>query len=494
MSSVVRMLTLCTSFLVLNADDRPNILWIYVEDTSPYFGCYGDELNKGYTPVVDSLAAKGVLFERCYMPAPVCSATRSAMIFGVMQTTTGTHQHRSSRNFKKGGPVAKNLYQVPGKYKAIPQLMMEAGYHTFNNGKDDYNFTYDRAKLYSSGQPKGYKYPNNGSKVLKGKGSWNDRSEKSPPWFGQIQLKGGKGGSKRLPKEHVLKHGDSPLPPYFPDTDIFNVSWTHHWNTCRQTDLDVAKIIDSLKADGEFENTIIFFFSDHGDNFSLRHKQFCYEGGVHVPLIIYGDHPSIVKGAVRPEIMTALDIGATTLGLANLELPEYLDGQDLFDKNYQKQKYVISARDRCDFTIDRIRTVRSESYRYIKNFKTDRPLLQAQYRDGQATMKELKRLHADGKLDAKVGEMFFGKRPPEELYDMANDPHQMNNLASSSRYESVLIKHRKVLEDWIIETDDKGQYPESDAEMLTQLQFWKQKCVNPEYDKYKVMLSKGVSK
>ncbi|NQZ56007.1 MAG: sulfatase [Lentisphaeraceae bacterium] len=479
------LLTL-SCFTVAEEQTRPNILWIFLEDTSPYFGCFGDEVNKNHTPTVDKLAQEGVLFKRCYMPAPVCSATRSAMIVGTMQTTTGTHQHRAARcTAQRDGKSPKNLYLLPKPYIPIPQLMKEAGYHTFNNGKDDYNFTYDRRKLYTSGNPQNYQYPYNGWQGWFGKGSWNDRQDKSQPWFGQIMLWGGKSNAKLLAKKDTLAPGAVALPPYFPNTKSFNKSWTHHWNACRYADVQVQEILDNLKKDGELENTIIFFFSDHGDNKSLRHKQFCFEGGVHVPLIISGTHPAIKKGQVRPELMSGLDIGATTLAMAGLKLPTYLDGQYLFGKEHKKRDFVISARDRCDYTIDRIRTVRTENFRYIRNFKTDRALLQPQYRDKSVDFRTLKSMHENGTLDGKLSKMYFGKRDAEELYDMKNDPHQMNNLAFDSNYKAELEKHRAILTKWIKETDDKGQYPESDEEMKAQLRFWKSRAVNPEYDKYK---------
>jgi len=467
---------------------QPNILWIFLEDTSPYFGCYGDEINKGHTPTIDKMAEDGVLFERCYMSAPVCSPCRSALITGVMQTTTGTHQHRSARCTKNRDKDPQNLYPLPAPYKPIPQLIKEAGYHTFNHGKDDYNFTYDRRDLYSSGNPKNYKYPYNGWQGWFGKGSWNDRTDKSRPWFGQIMLWGGKNNAKKLKDSERLAPGSVKLPPYFPDTPAFQKDWTHHWNACRYVDTEVQEILDRLKKDGEFENTVIFFFSDHGDNRSLRHKQFCYEGGVQVPLVIMG--PGIPKGVRRPEIITGLDISATTLALAGVELPDYLDGQNLFDANYEVHDFVVSARDRCDYTIDRIRTIRTDKYRYIRNYFPERSLLQPGYRDGHHTVKDLKRLHKEGKLTKLQDDIFFGVRPEEELYDIAEDPHQINNLALNPEYKKELLHHRAILDRWIKETDDKGQYPESDAEMRSQVSFWRGRTVNPEFDKYEEELEK----
>jgi arylsulfatase A-like enzyme len=212
---------------------RPNILWILAEDLSPFMGCYDDPINQGHTPAIDKLAAQGVLFKRAFVTAPVCSACRSALITGVMQTTTGTHQHRSSR--------------------------------------------------------------------------WTN---------GQLVPEDVRKGER-------LKPNDVPLPSYFPDTPAHRKSWTTHYNSARGADARVEAILNELKKDGQLENTIVFFFSDHGSNHSLRHKQFCYEGGVHIPLMIRGNHPALKAGTIRNELVSALDISATTLAMAGAQLPNY---------------------------------------------------------------------------------------------------------------------------------------------------------------------------
>lgn len=455
---------------VAKASTKPNILWIFCEDLSPWTESYGFPVNAGKTPALDKLTSNGVRFSRCYVPAPVCSACRSAMITGVYQTTTGTHQHRSSR-------TKESAIQLPKGIKTLPQIFKDNGYATFNRGKDDYNFAYKRDEHYTIGNPKP---KGKGFYGIKGKGHWSD-VPKGQPWFGQIQLGGGKTSTRKL--RDKVDPSTMKVPPYFPDEAMFRKEWAHHYDTVRVTDGHVAGIMKSLKDDGMLDNTIVFFFSDHGNNHSLRHKQFCYEGGVHVPLIISG--PGIPQKAVRTELMSSLDICATSLALAGIKLPDYLDGQNLFSDDYKARTHVISARDRCDYTIDRIRTVRSENMRYIRNFLTDRILLQPQYRDGQAPTKRLRELHASGKLGAIPKAAFFGKRPAEELYDLRKDPHQVNNLAQDPKYADELKKHREVLNQWIKETNDQGQYPEPSKNLKAIYQRWGKKCVNPEYDQFK---------
>mgnify|MGYP001038815374 FL=1 len=479
-------------------DKKPNILWIVAEDLSPFMEAYGDTINKNHTLVIDKMASEGVLFKRAYATAPVCSASRSALITGVMQTTTGTHQHRSSR-FTDGEIVPEELrIYLPKEMKTIPELMKDAGYFTFNNGKDDYNFHYNRLDLYDVSTKEDYKPGMNGWQGNKAKhmssitkDAWNARPNKSQPWFGQIQIDGGKAKSKFVRKGEKLNDNEVPLPPYYPGVASFQNAWTVHYNANRGADANIEDILNQLEADNELENTIIFFFSDHGSNTSYRHKQFCYEGGMLVPLIIKGDNIRFKKGQVRDDLVSLLDISATTLALANAKLPNYLDGQNLFSDQYQKQNYVIGARDRCDFTIDKIRTVVSEKFRYIKNYFPNRPMLQAGYRDRSPVVKDFKRLYKEGKLTPYQEEHWFGVRPVEELYNLEEDPHQMNNLANNKSYQTILKEHRNVLENWIKETSDQGQKPEDVKQLKATYDLWKDRPlfksakINPEYNVFK---------
>jgi arylsulfatase A-like enzyme len=464
-------LSLSTAAGPAAGDDRPNILWIVAEDLSPWIGSFGHEVNAGRTPAMDALGAQGVRFSRAFVPAPVCSPCRSAMITGAMQTTTGTHQHRSSRS-------EAAAIHLPEGILPIPQLLKEAGYFTFNRGKDDYNFRYERSDLYSTGNPK--KRPGR-FYGKKGEGGWGDRPQ-GVPFFGQIQLGGGKSNTRSV-KEKVDPQSVT-VPPYLPDTDLFRKWWAHHHDTVRKTDADIAQIMGQLREDGLLEDTIVFFFSDHGNNHSPRHKQFCFEGGCHVPLYVMaeGREELCEPGTVRDDLVSLLDVSATTLGLAGLELPAYIEGQHLFSAEFTPREFVISARDRCDYTIDRIRTVRTDRYRYIRNFLTDRPLLQPQYRDNRDYVIALREGHAEGTLAPQVDAIFFGPRPSEELYDLDADPHEMNNLADDPDQAGELARHRELLESWIEETDDKGQYPESAVALRAIKERWGKKCVNPEYD------------
>lgn len=453
-------------------ETRPNVLWIYVEDISPDIGAYGNDLV--HTPQLDKMAKQGVKFTNTIMPSPVCSSSRSAMITGIMSTTIGTHNHHSSR-------TEASAIRLPDTLTTIPELFKKAGYYTFNSGKDDYNFWYTRKDLYDGAY---YQHPLYGKSAKRT--DWNARLDKSQPFFGQIQLKGSKQIFSKTFKEKVITPIDRSLvalPPYYPDVPLIREEWAQYLETMELTDVEVKNTLDQLKADGLLENTVVFFFSDHGMR-SLRHKQFLYEGGIKVPFIVlWKGNPTLVKpGTINNKLISGLDIGATSLALAGIEKPSYMEGKDLFAANHKARPFVISARDRCDFTIDRIRSVRTERFKYIRNFFPNRSYMQPNYRDEWESTQLLRTLYADGKLNEVQSRIFKDNRPEEELYDLIRDPDEISNLAINIDYQKELERHREILNNWVKETDDKGQYPEDVENLKYMLGIWDEQAVNKEYD------------
>ena len=251
-------------------------------------------------------------------------------------------------------------------------------------------------------------------------------------------------------------------------------------------DEEIGHIVDSLKRNNLYENTAIIFYTDHGYQLP-RAKQFCYEEGVKVPLIISwprGKEYLELGGKRRADLVNCIDVAAVTLGLVDIPVPSYMEGKDLFHEEYEERPFVVSARDRCDYTVEQIRSIRSKKFRYIKNYKTDRHLLQPQYRDHYATMLNYKELYQQGKLN-EVQSWGFAKRQAEELYDMEKDPFQINNLANDPKYYDVVKTHRDYLSKWISETGDMGQKSEPSKSLRDVYKRWKEKCVNPEFDKVK---------
>ena len=453
------------------ADEKPNILWILVDDMSDWMGCYG--YNAVKTPNIDALAEAGVRFDRAYVPSPVCSTTRSAIITGTMQTTHGLHRHRTM--LKK--PLPEGLY-------ALPTLFKESGYLTFNESKEDYNFTYEREDLFSEQ----FERPGIGKSHLKGRDVSFLKQLQDKPFFGQIQLAGGKfegeTGSK-YPMPSRVDEASVRVPEHYPDTPVIRNAIARHFEQLVETDEQVGAIVAGLKEYDLWDDTVVFFFTDHGAPLP-RAKQFLYEDGTKIPLIVR--FPPSIEGApeagtVREDLVNGIDITATTVALGGLEIPDSFEGHDLFAADYQPQEFVISARDRCGIAVDRIRAVGTERFRYIRNYLTDRAFYQAQYRDKHASIIELRRAYADGEMTPlQASYMSAETRPEEELYDLEKDPDQLNNLAKDPEYVSVLKQHRQILEEWIEKTGDQGQKMDSPEELKAVYNYAKGKVESPEYD------------
>ncbi len=463
----------CASVPHRPADRRPNLLWIYLEDTSPLMGAYGTTTIA--TPHIDALAASGAVFLRAFAPAPVCSPSRSAVITGTMATTLGLHNHHSSR-------TEDSAIHLPCGYLTIPELFREAGYFTFNDGKDDYNFDYDRRALYEGGYSRHALYGKRGDHV--DLGTLVDQQ----PFFGQIQLAGGKGIFSSAFEERVASPVDRALvqlPPHLPDHPAIVEEYARHLDAIQVTDRRLGRILDELRAHGLLENTVVFFFSDHGMRLT-RHKQFLYDGGIHIPLIIadYRERPCVAPASRVDALVSGIDIGTSSLALADLPIPEWMEGLDLLSPSFRGREFIVATRDRCDFTIDRIRAIRTSRFKYIRNGMTDRPRAQPTYMDvnGVEFVEVMRELHAQGRLNAAQAQFFAHDRPREEFYDLENDPFELVNLAGTERHERERARHAAILDAWIQRTGDRGQKPEGDAGLLLMLGIWGDHATNPEYD------------
>ncbi|MEM7364332.1 MAG: sulfatase [Pseudomonadota bacterium] len=421
---------------------QPNILWIYIEDQDPRYGCYGETLVD--TPHIDELAQSGIVFERAYSPAPVCSPSRSAVITGSYAIRNGTHVQRSSRF------PGEEIY-LPEDQKTIPELFRDAGYFTFNRGKDDYNFANDRAALYSTGndprEPDGK--VNGGVGLQSGSGRFEDCPD-DQPFFAQIQTNGGKDGYSAEQARGVLQGlgvddprvvdpDDVHVPPQYPDIPEMRDMVADQLSTMLISDILVRDILQEVREMGRWDNTVIFLVSDHGALFP-RAKQMCYEEGLHVPLMIAAPgmpslHATITPGTRRQAPVATLDIGATSLRLAGIDVPDYMDTRDLLDG--PQREHVLSARDRCEWVVDRTRSVIGARYHYIRNYMTDRPVCQGNFRFRWPAVIKTEAMYASGELTPAQAAP-YGPRPREELYDLDNDPHELVNLADRPDLETVM--------------------------------------------------------
>ena len=461
----------CKSSVI--SEKQPNILWIVLEDTAPIFGCYGSELV--HTPHVDSLAARGMLFRNVIMPAPVCSPCRSSIITGTMSTSLGLHNHHSSR-------TPESAIHLPEGYQTVPQLFREAGYFTFNNGKDDYNFSYDRRALYQQDYQQHPLYGKRGIPIPL------SSLVNKLPFFGQIQLSGGKEIFSKQFRDNVenpIDRSKIVLPPYLPRDSVIIEEYANHLDAINLTDKRVGTILSELAENNLLQNTIVFFFSDHGMRM-IRNKQFLYEGGLKVPLVItnFGADLDLRSGAENDHLISGIDLGTTALSLAGIEIPSYMEGINFLAPDFSGRDYVVSTRDRCDFTIDRIRSVRTMRYKYIRNFLTDRPYTQPTYMDVDQVpfVTRMKKLAAESKLDSVQARFMGTFRPDDELYDLQNDPFELQNLAREKAFAPVLSTHQNLLEKWIEDSDDQGQYPEDEENLKLILGIWGDHAINPEFD------------
>ncbi|MCH2209452.1 MAG: sulfatase [Lentisphaerales bacterium] len=375
-----KILFFCFLLTSLSAEERPNILWFVVDDMSANFSCYGEKTKK--TPHVDALAKNGVLFKRAYATSPVCSTFRSSLITGMYQNSIGAHHHRSGRG--------KNVITLPKGVRPVPEIFQEAGYWTcigsglpgkdksFKDikrnefGKTDYNFTWSK-KMYNSHD-------------------WAGRKA-DQPFFMQVQLHGGKirgasergyrGTEIRMNKDFGGKtsYEGIELPPYYPNDPIMLRDWATYLDNVKITDHHVGAVIARLKDEGLLENTLVIFFTDHGISHA-RGKQFLYDEGTHIPLVVSG--PGVGNGKIRNDLVESIDIAALSLAAAGIEVPEAMEGKNILADNFKGKEVIFAARDRCGEAADRIRSVRTDKFLYIKNFYPERPhLMPSNYKDSK---------------------------------------------------------------------------------------------------------------
>lgn len=442
----------------------PNLLWFVVDDMSAHFSSYGETHIE--TPNVDRLAAEGTRFTRAYVTAPVCSACRSALITGLYQTTIGAHHHRSGR-----GEIKIHL---PEGVEPVPAILRRAGYFTCigsgligkdNSGRDfpekapakrrlgktDYNFEWEPS-IYDSHD-------------------WAERKA-GQPFFMQVQLHGGKmregsPASRAEFREQVVNaFGGTTdpdkvvLPPYYPRDPVILRDWADYLDTVRLTDHHVGLVLARLGKEGLLENTLIIFMTDHGISHA-RGKQFLYDEGTRIPFIVRG--PGIAAGAVREDLVEHIDMVPVSLAAAGLPLPEALQGRALFADDYTARTSAFAARDRCDETTDRLRSLRTDRFLYIRNGHPDRPLLQPNaYKDNKDILIALRAARDAATLPPLCEEVLFRPtRPVEELYEYGADPFQIRNLAGDPAFAGTLQSLRQLLDKTLLGTRDPA--PESEA-------------------------------
>ncbi len=422
---------------------KPNILWIFAEDFSPDLGCYGNRLVK--TPNLDRLAQEGVRYTNCICTAPVCSAARSALMVGMFQTSVGGHNHRSHRD---------DGYKLPEGIHTHTYYFRQAGYHTSNSktpapglaagGKTDFNYSLDDPAF--DGE------------------DWSERAA-GQPFYAQINFSETHRAFKRF-EESPVNPDDIELAPYYPDHPVVRDDIALYLDTAQHLDVKVGKVIQRLKDEGVYEDTIVFFFGDHGQALH-RGKQWLYEQGILIPLIVRIPEKSrpddFLPGSVDERLMQHIDIAATSLKLAGIDPPSNMQGRICIGPDAEPEpRYAFSARDRCDETVDRIRSVRTKRWKLIRNFMPERPYSQKNhYKDtSYPTLQVMRQLHAEGKLTGAPAQWMTERRPDLELFDLESDPHEIDNLAESPQHTGKLAELTAALDEWIEMSNDQGRTPE----------------------------------
>ncbi len=463
---VVALLLTASTFLSAKARaqqpaSKPNILWIVGENLKLDLGCYGAKNVK--TPALDGLAGKGVRYTRVFATSPVCAPSRSAFFVGMYQTTTDTHNMRSHR---------EDDFRLPEGVRPITHRLQDVGYFTANietigneqvgSGKLDLNFV-NEGKLYDTDKWEDLKANQPffaQINTLEAEYDIYDRQTWKQP---RVEWKG-----ERTHEQIATPENVSP-PPYYPDHPVVRTEWARYLNSISGMDRTIGRVLEQLEKDGLADNTIVVFFGDNG-RIEPRGIHWCYDTGLHVPMIIYcpdGLTPpgNYVPGTVSDQVISLIDLTPTTLAFAGVERPLGMQGRAfLGDRLGPPRKYAFSARDRIDETVNRIRSVRGRRYHYIRNYYPDRHFTSLnRYKEKCFPIKPLMReLMAAGKLTGPPAELMSPKVAPEQLFDTFADPHEIHNLASSSdlEHQAALKRMRNALDVWIVETQDQGEFPE----------------------------------
>lgn len=434
--------------------ERPNILWITAEDMSPTLGCYDDSFAQ--TPFIDRLASQSARYTHAFATAPVCSPSRSCLINGCIATTQGTHPMRSQ-------------LPIPSDMSGFPSLLRQAGYFTTNNVKTDYNSAAEseikQASWDECSASAHWRHRDAGQPFFSVFNLMTTHQSRTMVWpYEQFQEE----VQRDLLPSEIHDPARVPLPPYYPDTPVVRKTVARYYDCVTMMDQQVGQILVDLFNDGLLEDTIIFFYSDHGSGMP-RHKRALFDSGMRVPLLIrlpekYRHFAQSVaaKGDVD-RLVSFEDFGPTVLSLAGFEsLPDSMSGRAFLGPlDSPRRTLVYGHRDRVDEIMDMARSVRSHDFLYIRNYM---PHLgynqQYAWGDSAELRREFENLAASGEATPEQQQYLSPTRPREELYDCVADPLNVKNLADDPQYTSLLEKMRSELRTHLLESRDLGLVPE----------------------------------
>jgi arylsulfatase A-like enzyme len=425
---------------------QPNILWISCEDISPHLGCYGEEF--AVTPNIDNFAKESVRYTRAFTVHGVCAPSRSGIITGMYPSSLGSCNMRCSA-------------LKPDSIKCFPEYLRRSGYYCTNNSKEDYNFETPKEAWDQSSWRAHWKNRPDGKPFF---AVFNFVKTHESALWNSADFENTYSG--RLKESERQKPENMKVPPIYPDTPAVRRDFARLFERITEFDYFVKDRIDEIKQAGLYEDTIIFIWSDHGNGLP-RAKRWLYDSGTLVPLIIRIPEKFRVNKQASPnttddQLVNFIDLGPTVLNLAGLDVPEHMQAQAFLGPNLPaKRKYIFGARQRIDENYDVVRSIRDTRYRFIRNFNSFNPYLPyLDYAEKCNTMKEMRRLYAEGKLNEVQAQWMADHRPSEELYDLEKDPWETKNLAYYAEYADIKKRLEEALYDWMIETRDTGLLPE----------------------------------
>lgn len=429
-----------------------NVLWLVAEDLSPdYLSVYGDFTVP--TPNIDKLASDGVVYDYAFSTSGVCAPSRATLATGVYANSFGAQNMRTmwaEPNARRSGIIDYEAVPPPN-VKMVSDIIRENGYYATNNSKTDYQFEMSVMAWDESS--------NNAH--------WKNRPNSNTPFFSIFNFGPTHEGNffSNWDDEEFLVPEDSEIniPPYLPQNSIGERDLKKVYSRIVKLDEWIGEKIKELEDEGLLEKTIVFFYSDHGGPLP-RQKRLLYDSGLKVPLVIrFPDGERAGKRDNR--LVSFVDFPLTVLSLAGIEAPSFMQGQ-AFEGKYKSKsdrKYIYGHADRFDESVDMIRAVRSKKFKYFKNFNPEKPYyLPLAFRERLPSMQELLRMRDAGELDEYQALWFRKSKPEEELFDIENDPHELNNIANNPQYTEVLTAMREECISWMNVIDDKGLIEEKE--------------------------------
>jgi len=417
---------------------------------SPNLGCYGDAY--AVTPHLDRLATQSVRYTNAFAPIGVCAPARSTLITGMYASSIGTHPMRCAGT-------------LPEYVRCFSEYLRQAGYYCTNNVKTDYNF----------------KHPKTAWDDCSASAHWRGRA-KNQPFFAVFNYTQSHESQIRLAEQAYRERikdftpqerhdpAKAPLPPYHPDTPEVRKDWARYYDMITVVDREMAKRLRELDQDGLADETIVFFFADHGAGMP-RSKRWLYDSSLRVPLLIrfppkYQHLASGKPASVSDRLVGFVDFGPTVLSLAGVKVPPHMQGRAfLGEQATDPRDYIHGFRDRMDERTDCLRCVRDRRFKYIRNYMPHRPWFHEQHLEygyQMPTLQVWQRLADEGKLTGPAAVFMAKTKPPEELYDTQADPWEVNNLAGDPMHREVLERLRGELRRWMIDIRDLGFLPEAE--------------------------------